>query len=77
VTSQHPDKVYENRMRRVAGRQGLTLRKTRRLDPLALDYKQYTLTNASGQTRTFDSLEAAEQYLITPRAERDGNEEGT
>lgn len=38
-------KVRENRLRRMAQRQGLILRKSRRRDPRATDYGTYTLTN--------------------------------
>jgi hypothetical protein len=37
------DKVRENRLRRMAERQGLRLTKTRRRDPRALDYGEYRL----------------------------------
>lgn len=40
------DKVKENRLRRMAGRQGLKLLKARRIDPRALDYGRYLLVNA-------------------------------
>lgn len=39
------DKVRENRLRRMAERQGLRLVKSRRRDPNALDYGMYALTN--------------------------------
>jgi hypothetical protein len=39
------EKVRENRMRRMAERQGLELRKSRRRDPRALDYGTYALVN--------------------------------
>lgn len=42
------DKVRENRARRAADRQGLVLVKSRRRDPLALDYQRYWLTDAVG-----------------------------
>ena len=38
-------KIRENRLRRMAQRQGLILRKSRRRDPRATDYGTYTLTN--------------------------------
>jgi hypothetical protein len=38
-------KALENRMRRVAERQGLTLTKSRRRDPRAIGYGTYTLTD--------------------------------
>jgi len=37
------DKVRENRLRRMADRQGLMLRKSRRRDPRAVDYGNYWL----------------------------------
>ncbi len=39
------DKVRENRMRRTADRQGLMLSRSRRRDPLALDYGVYWLAD--------------------------------
>ncbi len=38
-------KVRENRLRRMADRQGLTLTKSRRRDPRALDYGKWTITS--------------------------------
>lgn len=38
-------KTVENRMRRAADRQGLTLTKSRRRDPRAIGYGTYTLTD--------------------------------
>lgn len=57
------DKVRENRLRRMAERQGLALRKTRRHDPRALDYGRYQLMR--GRTRVLDtkSLDELEAYL--------------
>jgi hypothetical protein len=37
------EKVRENRLRRMAARQGLRLVKSRRRDPLALEYERYAL----------------------------------
>ena len=39
------DKVRENRLRRAAQRQGLTLTKSRRRDPRATDYGTYMLVD--------------------------------
>ena len=39
------NKVHENRLRRMAERQGLLLVKSRRRDPLALDYGLYVLVS--------------------------------
>lgn len=38
-------KVRENRLRRMAGRQGLVLSKSRRRDPRAIDYGSYWLSD--------------------------------
>ena len=40
------DKVCENRLRRMAERQGYELHKMRRHDPRALDYGTYLLVSA-------------------------------
>jgi hypothetical protein len=39
------DKVRENRLRRMAQRQGLQLIKSRRRDPRAIDYGQYWIAD--------------------------------
>lgn len=44
------EKVRENRIRRMAGRQGFVLVKSRRRDERALDYGLFDLVNASGQS---------------------------
>lgn len=41
------EKVRENRLRRMAERQGLKVSRSRRRDPRALDYGGYMLTDAS------------------------------
>lgn len=43
-------KVHENRLRRMAERQGLRLEKSRRRDPRALDYDRWYILDT--QTRT-------------------------
>lgn len=43
-------KVRENRLRRMAQRQGLRLEKSRRRDPRALDYGTYQLTDPATNT---------------------------
>ncbi|CCH77137.1 conserved hypothetical protein [Nostocoides japonicum T1-X7] len=45
-----PDKIRENRLRRMADRQGLRLVKSRRRDPRALDYGTYMLTDPCTNT---------------------------
>jgi hypothetical protein len=41
----HEDKNRENRLRRMAARQGIRLVKSRRRDPQALDYGQFWLVD--------------------------------
>ena len=66
------DKVRENRLRRVADRQGLKLRRSRRRDPQAIDYGLYALTAQDGRGFTHLqgpnsiyalSLDEVEEYL--------------
>jgi hypothetical protein len=45
MASSTTDKVRENRLRRMAERQGLVLRKSRRRDPRAIDYRRFYLTD--------------------------------
>jgi hypothetical protein len=67
------DKVRENRLRRMAERQGLRLVKSRRRDPHAIDYGGYMLedlatggvvagTGAIG--RPYWSLDDVEEWLV-------------
>ncbi|MDQ1743883.1 MAG: hypothetical protein QOE23_2222 [Pseudonocardiales bacterium] len=44
-----PDKVLENRLRRMAARQGYTVRRTRRRDPRAIDYGTYSVLSPAGE----------------------------
>ena len=46
MASSTSEKVRENRLRRMAERQGLVLSKSRRRDPHALDYGEYYLADA-------------------------------
>ncbi|MEU8220897.1 hypothetical protein AB0C47_34715 [Micromonospora taraxaci] len=66
--SEATDKVRENRLRRMADRQGLTLVKSRRRDPRALDFGVYWLADPSTSTmRTGErglSLDEIEAYLV-------------
>ncbi|MGC0271734.1 hypothetical protein ACO0LV_01905 [Pseudactinotalea sp. Z1739] len=65
------DKVRENRARRAADRQGLTLHKSRRRDPRALGYGRYQLNDATtntvvaGRLNSHDALtlEEVEEHL--------------
>lgn len=65
------EKVRENRLRRAADRQGLTLRKSRRRDPRALDFGWWMIVDLStnmiipGGDKL--SLDAVESYLLGDR----------
>lgn len=48
VTTQE-QKVYENRLRRMAERQGLALSKSRRRDPRALDFDRWAILDERGR----------------------------
>ena len=64
------EKVRENRLRRMAERQGLSLTRSRRRDPLALDYGKYWLIHADGSRVTplgGGTLDEIERYLTSPR----------
>ncbi len=55
------EKVRENRLRRMAERRGLVLTRSRRRDPLALDYGLYRLLRAKRvllETKSLDAIEA-------------------
>lgn len=58
-------KVRENLLRRMAQRQGLALHKSRRRDPLALDFGRWTITDADGSTEYHQAttLGEIEAYL--------------
>jgi hypothetical protein len=68
------NKVDENRMRRMAERQGFTLVKSRRRDPLARDYERYVLRDdagkivAGGTEQHFEfDLSEIEEWLLYPK----------
>jgi hypothetical protein len=64
-------KAYENRLRRMADRQGLRLEKCRRRDPLARDYGEIYIVNERGtKMGTFHSLDDAEAWLANPERRR-------
>lgn len=56
-------KVRENRLRRMAVRQGYRLHKIRRIDPRATDYGTYQLVPEKGKPRDFASVDAVEEFL--------------
>jgi hypothetical protein len=73
------EKVREARLRRMARRQGLDLRKSRRRDPQALDYGGYHLIDPGSDSLIFGklagrgfgaSLDDIEAYLTRPDADR-------
>lgn len=64
------EKVRENRLRRAANRQGLTLTRSRRRDRHALDYGKYWLLAANGDHVTASDgvdLDEIERYLTESR----------
>ena len=63
------EKVRENRLRRMASRQGLQLLKSRRRDPRALDYGTYWLVDASGVEVARGDVDAIEARLMGEGAE--------
>lgn len=67
ATVDQAEKVRENRLRRMAQRQGLTLTRSRRRDPRALDFGLYWLTDASGANVTPEQgidIDAVEAFLL-------------
>lgn len=61
------EKVRENRLRRMAARQGFRLTKTRRMDPLAIDYGTYHLVPAKGKPQGPFTIDEVEERLTVPR----------
>lgn len=63
------EKVRENKLRRMAARQGLTLHKSRRRDPRAVDFGAYWLTNDRNAIVAGDrmSIDDVERYLTGDR----------
>ena len=59
------EKVRENRLRRMAERQGMRLVKSRRRDPLALDYGKYWLVRTTPHGRRVElvDLDDVERFL--------------
>jgi hypothetical protein len=71
------EKVRENRLRRMAARQGLTLEKSRRRDDWAVDFGKYRLVDdrnivvVGASQHAFElSLDEVETYLTSPRESR-------
>jgi len=62
------EKVRENRLRRMAERRGLVLKKSRRRDPQAVDYGAYWLVEAEGNFLVYGDqwgtdLDGIEEFL--------------
>jgi hypothetical protein len=72
MAASQDEKVRENRLRRMADRQGLKLTRSRRRDPLALDYGLYWLTEISSNTMLTPeqgvSIDEIEDRLTRPPA---------
>lgn len=68
MTSQN-EKVRENRLRRMAHRQGYALKKSGRRDPRATDYGKYWITDPNTNTMVTDekgmSLDEIEAWLTS------------
>ena len=63
-----PERVQEQRVRRVAARRGFSVHKSRRRDPLALDFGSWQLTwSATGEVVASGSLDEVEEALSTYR----------
>jgi hypothetical protein len=66
--AEQTEKVRENRVRRMAERQGLILRKSRRRDPRALDFGGYRLIDAEANVLVYPDqygtdLNGIEEFL--------------
>jgi len=69
-------KVYENLARRLATRHGFTLVKTRRRDPLALDYGLYRLEHAGTVLLRAKTLDEVHRFLLQASAVSAGVDRG-
>ncbi len=73
-------KIWENRLRRIAERQGFKLHKVRRYDPRAIDYGTYYLSDVQNNFLVFPRsygkngvgayLEEVEEFLNKPWEEK-------
>ncbi len=79
------EKIRENRLRRMAERQGLALHKSRRRDPRAIDYGEMWLQwlaasnpehSNSAWVGPFWSLEEVEGWLALPDDDRERPDAG-
>jgi hypothetical protein len=62
---ENDEKVRENRLRRMADRQGYRLLKSRRRDPLATDFGTWQLARGAAVTRPM-TLDEVEERLSSP-----------
>jgi hypothetical protein len=67
------DKAHANRARRAAQRQGFTLIKSRRRDPLATDYGWY-IRRGRRQLAHFRELAGVEHWLASPASRDQGHD---
>jgi len=83
MSTTQAEKIRENRLRRMAARQGLELQKSRRRDPLAYDYGGYQLIDPGMNALVFGelaghgfgaSLDEIEQWLTHPDRHRKGDD---
>jgi hypothetical protein len=74
-------KTHENRLRRVAARQGFRLVKSPRRDPLAFDYNRWMITDSRTNTvvagtevtgRPEMTLDQVETWLTNPASRKAG-----
>jgi hypothetical protein len=59
-------KIYENRLRRAADRQGLMLSKSRTRDPLAINFGVWYIYRGRRQLASFTELADIEHWLLHP-----------
>ncbi|MDL4815972.1 hypothetical protein [Actinomadura opuntiae] len=71
MTETQADKVRENRLRRMANRQGYALKKSGRRDPRAVDYGVYWVIDPNTNALLTDekglSLDEIERWLTSDR----------
>jgi len=60
------EKTRETRLRRMAERQGLTIRKSRRRDPRAIDYGRWWVVHSNTDRRLVEltDIDSLERYLM-------------
>jgi hypothetical protein len=63
VTTADQTKTRETRLRRMAERQGLTITKSRRRDPRAIDYGHWWVSGGGRRSVELTDIDALERYL--------------